>query len=73
MTLDGLITHISKDSDVSGFERVFEMQAKNTYFTPFTFRWSENIAILQMKALEAVLHEKEEKWRISSKTFMRNI
>lgn len=69
MTLDGLITHISKDSDVSGFERVFEMQAKNTYFTPFTFRWSENIAILQMKALEAVLHEKGRKMENIIKNF----
>lgn len=58
ITKDGLITHISKTSETSEIERVFGIQAKNTYFVSSNFRWSENIAILQMRALNKALQEK---------------
>lgn len=53
----GFISLISKMSDVDTIERVVGLVAKNAYFITSVFRIGEDIAHLQMQALEAALKD----------------
>lgn len=57
-TYDGFIRHISKLSETSVIERIVGIHAKNTYFDSMAFRCADNLSILQMQALNSVLHDK---------------
>ena len=53
----GFISLISKMSDADTIERVVGLVAKNAYFITSVFRIGEDIAHLQMQALEAALKD----------------
>lgn len=53
----GFISLISKMSDADTIERVIGLVAKNAYFITSVFRIGEDIAHLQMQALEAALKD----------------
>ena len=53
----GFISLISKMSDADTMERVVGLVAKNAYFITSVFRIGEDIAHLQMQALEAALKD----------------
>lgn len=58
MAPGGFIRHISKFPEVGIFERFAGIRAKNTYFVSTAFRCADNLSILQMQALNSVLHDK---------------
>lgn len=57
LTLDGLITLVSRESDAGSFERVFSMRGKYSYPTNFVFQYKEAISWLQIEAMQRVLME----------------
>lgn len=69
LTLNGLITLVARDSDASGFERVFSMRGKYSYPTNFAFQYKEAISCLQIEAMQRVLMEEGTNIEASLKVF----
>lgn len=72
MAPDGFIRHISKFSEVSVFERIVGIRAKNTYFVSAAFKCADNLSILQMQALNSVLYDKDRSMEGIIKRFYEN-
>lgn len=69
LTLDGLITLVSRESDAGSFERVFSMRGKYSYPTNFAFQYKEAISWLQIEAMQKVLMEEGTNIEVSLKVF----
>lgn len=69
LTMSGMVSLVSKDSDSGVFERAISMSGKYSYQTNFAFRYLEAISLLQITAMQQVLGEEGTNIENSLKAF----
>lgn len=66
---DGLITLISKATDINVFERAFSMRGKHSYPTSIAFQYKEGVSMMQLESMQDVLLEEGTNIEASLKVF----
>lgn len=69
LTMSGMVSLVSKESDSGVFERAISMSGKYSYQTNFAFRYLEAISLLQITAMQQVLGEEGTNIENSLKAF----